>query len=59
MKNNLKNIDEAWLNIDIVTKEDLINPFEMVSFKEEDYHLRLIWLMTRPEYFSFLCQARI
>ena len=56
MKNNLKNIDEAWLNIDNVSEEYLINPFEMVSFKEEDYHLRLIWLMTRPEYFSFLCK---
>jgi hypothetical protein len=56
MKNNLKNIDEAWLNLDDIKKEDLINPFEMVSFNDEDYHLRLIWLMTRPEYFSFLCK---
>jgi hypothetical protein len=56
MSNNLKNIDEAWLNLDDVKKEDLINPFEMVSFNDEDYHLRLIWLMTRPEYFSFLCK---
>ena len=56
MNNNLKNIDEAWLNLDDVKKEDLINPFEMVSFNDEDYHLRLIWLMTRPEYFSFLCK---
>ncbi len=54
--NELKNIDEAWLNLDDIKKEDLINPFEMVSFKDEDYHLRLIWLMTRPEYFSFLCK---
>src|SRR6056300_1252945 len=56
MSNNLKNIDEAWLNLDDVKKEDLINPFEMVSFNDEDYHLRLSWLMTRPEYFSFLCK---
>jgi hypothetical protein len=56
MSNNLKNIDEAWLNLDDVNKEDLINPFKMVSFNDEDYHLRLIWLMTRPEYFSFLCK---
>jgi hypothetical protein len=54
--NELKNIDEAWLNLDDIKKEDLINPFEMVSFNDEDYHLRLIWLMTRPEYFSFLCK---
>lgn len=56
MKYELKNIDEAWLNLDDVNKEDLINPFKMVSFNDEDYHLRLIWLMTRPEYFSFLCK---
>lgn len=56
MNKNLKNIDEAWLNLDDVNKEDLINPFKMVSFNDEDYHLRLIWLMTRPEYFSFLCK---
>ena len=56
MKNNLKKIDEAWLNLDDVNKEDLINAFKMVSFNDEDYHLRLIWLMTRPEYFSFLCK---
>ena len=54
--NNLKNIDEAWLNLDDVNKEELINPFQMVSLNDEDYHLRLIWLMTRPEYFSFLCK---
>jgi len=54
--NELKNIDEAWLNLDDINKEDLINPFKMVSFNDEDYHLRLIWLMTRPEYFSFLCK---
>ena len=54
--NNLKNIDEAWLNLDDVNKDELINPFQMVSLNDEDYHLRLIWLMTRPEYFSFLCK---
>ena len=53
---NLKNIDEAWLNLDDVNKDELINPFQMVSLNDEDYHLRLIWLMTRPEYFSFLCK---
>ncbi len=56
MKNNLKKIDEAWLNLDEINRDELINPFEMVSLNDEDYHLRLIWLMTRPEYFSFLCK---
>ena len=52
----LKNIDEAWLNLDDLDDSNLINPFSMVKFNEEDYHYKLIWLMTRPEYFSFLCK---
>jgi len=54
--NELKKIDEAWLNLDAVDKTHLINPFDMVNLNDEDYHYRLIWLMTRPEYFSFLCK---
>ena len=53
---NLKNIDEAWLNLDGVKESDLINPFDLVKFNEEDVQYRILWLMTRPEYFSFLCK---
>jgi hypothetical protein len=56
MNKHLKNIDEAWLNLDDINKSDLINPFDIVNLNDEDYHYRLIWLMTRPEYFSFLCK---
>ena len=56
MNKNLKNIDEAWLNLDGIDKKNLINPFDIVNLNDDDYHYRLIWLMTRPEYFSFLCK---
>lgn len=55
MTNSLKKIDEAWLGLDI-SEEDLFNPMDMLNPTEDDYHLKLSWLMVRPEYFSFLCK---
>ena len=52
----LKKINEAWLNLDQVDDEDLFNPMSLVKMSEDDFHYRLLWLMTRPEYFSFLCK---
>ena len=52
---DLKNIDEALLNLDIKEK-NLFNPFKLVNFNDDDFHLKMLWLMTRPEYFSFLCK---
>jgi len=54
--NKLKDINEAWLNLDDINNKNLLNPFEIVKFNDDDYHYKLIWLMTRPEYFSFLCK---
>lgn len=51
--NKLKKIDEAWLKID-VDEKDLFNPTSMLNSSDDDFHLKLTWLMTRPEYFSFL-----
>ena len=51
----LKNIEEAWLNLDI-SDDEVFDPFSMVSINDEDYYLKLSWLMSRPEYFSFLCK---
>ena len=51
--NKLKKIDEAWLKID-VDEKDLFNPTSMLNPSDDDFHLKLTWLMTRPEYFSFL-----
>jgi hypothetical protein len=53
--NNFKTINEAWLNLDVLDK-DIFNPFDMVIMSDDDYHLKLTWLMSRPEYFSFLCK---
>jgi hypothetical protein len=52
--NNLKKIDEAWLGLDLV-ETDLFNPAAMLHSNEDDFHLRLAWLMSRPEYLSFTC----
>ena len=52
----LKNIEDAWLNLDDVNTDNLINPFDVVNFNKDDAHYRTLWLMTRPEYFSFLCK---
>ena len=43
---NLKNIDEAWLNLDDDSKI-LFNPFDIVNFNEDNFHLKLTWLMSR------------
>ena len=53
MNKKLKQIDEAWLKLDVDDK-DLFNPMSILNSAEDDYHLKLSWLMTRPEYFSFL-----
>ena len=53
--NKLKTIDDAWLNLDVPEK-DIFNPFDMIVTSDNDYHLKLTWIMSRPEYFSFLCK---
>jgi hypothetical protein len=53
-KTNLKIIDDAWLNID--EKDVLFNPMSIIDPSEDDYQYKLLWLMSRPEYFSFLCK---
>jgi hypothetical protein len=55
MSLDLKNIDEAWLDLD-VSEDNLFNPMSFLKTTEDDYHLRLSYLMSKPEYFSFLCK---
>jgi|TARA_B100001094_G_scaffold89741_2_gene85724 hypothetical protein len=55
MTSELKKIDDAWLSID-VNEEELFNPMAMLRVTEGDFHLKLSYLMTRPEYFSFICK---
>ena len=50
----LKTIDEAWLGLDFVDT-DLFNPMSILQTAEDDFHLKLTWLMSRPEYLSFTC----
>jgi hypothetical protein len=53
MTSKLKNIEEAWLGIDNVDVT-LFNPMSFLNANDDDFHLRLTWLMTRPEYLSFI-----
>ena len=34
---NLKNIDEAWLNLDGIIESELVNPFDLVNFNDRDW----------------------
>lgn len=52
---DLKQINEAWLNLD-VEERDLFNPFDSISLSQNDFHYKITWLLSRPEYFSFLCK---
>jgi hypothetical protein len=54
MTNKLKRIEEAWLGLDTV-EADIFNPMSILKPSDEDFHLKLSWLMSRPEYFPFLC----
>src|SRR5210317_963791 len=51
-KQEFKNIDEAWLGLDQIDA-DLFNPMSILKPSEDDFHLKLAYLMTRPEYLSF------
>lgn len=59
MKDIDKKLKDAWLNIE-VDEELLFNPLEYTySLAGEDKTKlpeKLAWLMTRPEYFSFVCK---
>lgn len=52
VKSNIRTIDEAWLGIDDI-EADVFNPMAMLNPNEDDFHLKLAYLMTRPEYLSF------
>lgn len=56
MSHKLIEIKDAWLNLDEFSEENLFNPMSFISLQDEEAHYKLIWLMSRPEYFSFLCK---
>lgn len=55
MNNKLKTIDEAWLGLDNLDST-IFNPMSVAKPTDEDFHLRLAYIMTRPEYLSFLAK---
>ncbi len=52
-KAKLKKIDEAWLGLDSI-ETDFFNPMSILNVHDDDFNIKLAWLMTRPEYLSFL-----
>jgi hypothetical protein len=51
-----REIDEAWLGLSEIETSKIINPADILRASDDEYHLKLSWLMTQPEYFSFLCK---
>tara|TARA_B100001778_G_scaffold18086_1_gene13587 strand:+ start:4418 stop:6394 length:1977 start_codon:yes stop_codon:yes gene_type:complete len=54
-KAKIKTIDEAWLGLDGI-ENDLFNPMSILKVSDDDFNIKLAWLMTRPEYLSFICK---
>ncbi len=52
-KAKIKTIDEAWLGLDSI-ESDLFNPMSVLRATDDDFNLHLSWLLTRPEYLSFI-----
>jgi hypothetical protein len=52
----LTQINEAWLGIPDVPNDYLVNPFDIIDWDAPDAPHRLVWLMSRPEHFSFICK---
>ena len=52
-KAQIKKIDEAWLGLGDIETE-LFNPMSILSAADDDFQIKLAWLMTRPEYLSFI-----
>ena len=54
-KNKLRKIDEAWLGLESLDSE-FFNPMAILNAHDDDFNIKLAWLMTRPEYLSFITQ---
>lgn len=49
-------LKDAWLDLK-VDEEKLFNPLKSIPAElEDDPHLYIMWLFSRPEYFSFFCK---
>src|SRR3990172_4959470 len=55
-RNAKQMLADAWLNI-AVTEDQLYNPLlDIPTEFDEKPHEYISWVMTRPEYFSFICE---
>ena len=53
MKNDAL-VEDAWLNLEVDTK-DLFNPVSLLSHGDpNDIEIRLAWLLSNPQYFHFI-----
>jgi len=52
----LKQINKAWLGLNGIDENKIINPFDIINWDDKDAPYRLTWLMSRPEYLSFICK---
>ena len=51
-----REINDAWLNVEF-DESSLFNPMQFITQGDPDlFHLRLTWLLSCPEYFSFICK---
>jgi len=53
--NDLKIVEEAWLGLDQVGS-NFFNPMQFVSSDDEEFNIRLAWLMTQPDYLPFIAK---
>ncbi len=52
-EHKIKSINEAWLGLESLDV-DFFNPMSILRASDDDFNMKLAWLMTRPEYLSFL-----
>jgi hypothetical protein len=55
-KDIYKKIDQAWLGLDAIDHNGLFNPGEFILQDIDDFETRLSYIMSRPEYLSFVCK---
>lgn len=53
--NDLKTVEEAWLGLDKVGS-NFFNPMQFVSADDDEFNMRLAWLMTQPDYLPFIAR---
>jgi hypothetical protein len=53
--NDLKIVEEAWLGLDQVGS-NFFNPMQFVASDDEEFNIRLAWLMTQPDYLPFIAK---